>query len=233
MTKQAGQNSVSLVENQPFIDIRNARIEGVSIDSTAVDSTNTPTTQLRRGLTVGYDAAGGNYIDAGDAAVDAHTFGSHTSAEAPDGDWEATTLAVTVPGQGSVTHTWGSHTTVTNLASAILDINGSAAVGSLIVASTSTTNILLTAVNPGVTLSIPPSLATAFAGGAAEATSTGALTKYGVLLDPIVSMFGIDDAVEDKNASIVTANAILRSSDVLELTTAARQYFEANNIELV
>jgi len=233
MSKQAGQNSVSLVENQPFIDIRNARMEGVSIDATARDSANTPTTQLRRGLVVGYDSAGANYIDASDAAVDAHTYGSHTSAEAPDGDWDGTTIAFSVPGQGTFTHTWGSlGTSISNLATAILDINGTNA-GAFVLASASGANLLLTAIRPGVTLSITPSLATAYAGGAAEATSDGALVKYGILLDPIVSMFGIDDAAEDKNATIVTANAIVRSSDLLELTTAAKIYFEANDIKLV
>jgi len=234
MSLQGGQESASLVENEPFIDDRNARVEGVSVDSTCVDSTNTPTTQLRRGLVVGYDSAGKNYVDANDSLVDAHTYSSLTSAEAPDGDWEGETILVTIPGQGSVTHTLGSHTTVTNLASAILDINGSAAIGSLVQASASGANILLTAIQPGVVLEITPSLATAFAGGAAvQSNSSGSLNKFGILYDPIVSMLGFGGVVSDKKASIVTANAIVRESDLFELNSAARLAFAANGIRLV
>lgn len=232
--KQARQNSVSLVENQPFIDDRNARVEGVSIDSTTRDSTNTPATQLRRGLVVGYDSAGLNYVDASDSAVDAHTKGTIDSAEAPDGDWDGETLTVAVVGLGTIAYTLGSETTITNLATAISDINDGP-LGTLVFASNNGSgNLRLEAVKQGVVLSVTCSLATAYAAGAnTETTNAGTLNKYGILYDPIPSVLGIDDAAEDRNASIVTANAIVRESDLFELTTAAREYFEQNGIKLV
>lgn len=233
MSIQSGQNSVSLVENQPFIDLRNARIESVSIDPTTVDATNTPTTQLRRGLVLGYDSAGLNYVDAGDALVDAHTKGTIDSAEAPDGDWDATTLTVAVPGIGRIVYTLGSETAISNLATAIADINDGP-LGTLVFASDNGSGLLrLQSVKEGATLSVKSSLATAYAAGAnVETTNTGSLTKYGILYDPIPSMLGIADSAADRNAAIVTANAIVRESDLLGLTTAAREYFAQNNIVL-
>jgi hypothetical protein len=232
MSKTPAQSSVNLVENQPFIDIRNARHEEVTLDSTTIDATNTPTTQLRKGLVVGYDSAGANYLDAADAAVDAHTYGAVTSAEAPDGDWEAETLTIEVEGVGRIAYVSGSLTTVSNIATCIADINNGP-LGALVVASNSGGNLLLTAIKAGVTLSVTSSLATAYAAGAGVATtSAGALTKYGILATAIPSTLGINDTAEDRNVTIVSANAIVRSADLLGVTTAARQWFEANGIKL-
>lgn len=232
MSLTPAQTSVEYVENQPFLDIRNARQEAVTIDSTTIDSTNTPTTQLRKGLVVGYDSAGLNYVDAADAAVDAHTQGAITSAEAPDADWNGETLTVTVESQGTITaYVIGSHGAVSNLATMITDIN-SGALGGLIFAADSGANIILTAVQPGVRLSVTCSLATAFAAGAGvETTSDGVLNKYGVLANGIPSMLGIADVAADRNATIVTAHAIVREADLLGLTTAARLWFNANGVQ--
>lgn len=234
MSKAAGQFSTSLVENDVFLDLRSATIEPCSIDSTAVDSTNSPTTQLRRGLVVGYDGAGLNFVDAADSTVDAHTFGAITSAEAPDSDWNGTTLTVEEVGVGKIAYVVGGVGAVSNLATMLVDVN-QGPLGALVVGSNNGSGLLtLTAIRPGVVLSVTSSLSTAYAAGAGvETTNAGALNKYGILLTPIASMLGISDSAEDKNASIVTANARVKSAGLLGMTTAARQWFDANNILIV
>lgn len=228
--KTPAQNSVTLTENEPFIDVRNARYEDVTIASDTIDTNNTPTTQLRKGLIVGEESAG-TFVDAADAGVTAHANAAITSAEAPDGDWEATTLTVEVIGAGRIAYTLGSLTTVTNLATAIADINNGP-LGALVFASNNGGGLLtLTAVKPGAVLSVTSSLATAYAAGAnTETTASPTFTKYGILAEMIPSMLGIDDAVEAKNAKIVTGNAVVLTSALLGLTTAARQYLAANGV---
>lgn len=230
MSKTPAQNSVTLSENQPFLDIRYATIEEVTLASDVIDTDNTPTTQLRKGLVVGEESAG-TFVDAADAGVVAHANAAITSAEAPDGDWEAETLTVQVVGDGGpIVYTLGTNTTVSNLATAIADINASS-LSDLVVASSSGANLLITANKAGALLSVTCSLATAYAAGAGvETTAAATFTKYGILMTTIPSTLGIDSVAETRNASIVTRNARCRESDVLGLTTAARQWFEANGV---
>jgi len=66
--------------------------EHVIIDSTVVDTTQTPTSKIRPGTVVGKDTATGRYHEAADTAnVTQATAASVTSAEAPDGDWTGIT----------------------------------------------------------------------------------------------------------------------------------------------
>lgn len=222
--------SVSLVENEPFVDTRSAKRESVTLSASTVDSTNSPTTQLRRGLVVGYDAGTGYWIDAGDATVDADVQSYIDSAEAPYSGWQSTTLIITVPGEGTITHTWSG--SLANLSDAIADILNNPA-GSLVTGSNNGSGLLrLTANKPGVRLSLTPSLATAYAAGAntENTNDTGALTNFGILEDPIPSTLDNGGTAVAKRATIITRNAVVRRSKLLGLTTQALNYFLANNI---
>ena len=228
MVLNPAQTSAQLVENQPFIDIRNARHEAVTLQSATIDSTNTPTTQLRKGLVVG-ERSDGAFIDAEDATVVANTVASITSAEAVDGDWVSKITTVSIPAEGlSVSITaGGSDDTAAKyvtllMADTVFEANFLAvALGS---------NLVISARRKGIRIEVSSTLATAFA---ASANSTGVQTKYGILAASIPSMLGIADAATDHNASIITANAIVREANLLNLTASAREYFAATGIQLV
>lgn len=229
MSIQAGQESVSVSEPRPFLDIDSARIKPCTLHEDTRDSTNTPTTQLRRGLVVGYDSANDAYYDAGDAAVDAHEQAVVDSAEAPDSNWQGETLTVNVEGVGQIVHTLDG--SLTNLAGAIADINGNP-VGAFVTASNDGSgNLRLTANSPGRRMTVASSLSTAY--GGATLADDAALTTYGILYETIPSILDISGSAAKRNATIVIANAVVRESDLLELTQAARTYFERANIQLV
>lgn len=220
------QVSASVVESAPFIDIRNARSEACTLSADTVDGGNTPTTQLRRGLCVGYDGGTGDYIDAGDASVDTHDVAVVDSSEAPDGDWASQTLTVDIEGLGALTRTLDAG--ISNLATAIADINNSA-LGAFVTASNNGAGRLrLTANKPFSRLSVSSGLSTAYGGVTVSDDATP--TKYGLLQHPIVSMLDPGGTAVKKNATIITANAIVREADVPNLTQAARQYFAANGV---
>lgn len=228
MVLNPAQTSAQLVENQPFIDIRNARHEAVTLNSATVDSGNTPTTQLRKGLVVG-ERSDGAFIDAEDATVVGNTAASITSAEAVDSDWVSKTLTASIPSEGlTVTVTAGGSDDTAAKYVTLLMADTNFAANFLAVALGS--SLVITARRKGIRIEVSSNLSTAFA---ANASSTGTMTKYGILAASIPSMLGIADAATDHNASIITANAIVREANLLNLTAEARQYFAAKGIQLV
>lgn len=229
MSIQAGQESVSVGQPRPFLDIDSARIKPCTLHEDTRDSTNTPTTQLRRGLVVGYDSGNDAYYDAGDAAVDAHEQAVIDSAEAPDSDWQGETITIDVEGVGQIVHTVGG--SVTNIATAITDINGSGAGAFVTASNDGSGNLRLTANSPGRRMTVASSLSTAY--GGSTLTDDADLTTYGILYETIPSVLDMSGSATKRNASIVIANAVVRESDLLELTQAARTYFERANIQLV
>lgn len=221
----------NLAENEPFINTTGGRPFGITMNSASVDSANTPTTQLRRGLVVGFDSATGAYFNASNAAVDAHVKASVDSAEAPDGDWEATTLTVALTGIGALTHVMGSNTTVTNLATAIADINADPALAPYIIASDNGSGLLrITAVQDGVDIEVSSSLSTAYGGVTVSGSAT--LTTYGILMDPVVSMRGINDDLVDRRAQAYIGRVVAKEDRLFDLTLAAKTYFEKAGIIL-
>lgn len=236
MSKTPAQNSVELVENQPFIDIRSARFEEVTIDSVARDDNNTPTTQLRKGLVLGESGSdAGKFVDAADATVQANAAAYIDSAEAPDGDWEGETITIEVEGEGVLaSYTLGTNTTVSNLATLIQDLEAEPGVNALVrIANNGSGAARFTALDQTARLIITCSLATAFDAAANAAnTASPTVTKYVVLAETIRSILGIDDSAEDRNASVVSANAILSEDDLLSLTQDARDYFRKVNLQL-
>jgi hypothetical protein len=231
MSQTPSQSNVTFNRRMAFQDIRSLFAENITLNSITVDPLNTPTTQLRAGLVVG-QRADGTYVDAADATVVAHTSSAITSLVAPVAGWQGETLTATVPGLGTITHTFAA--SVTNIATAIADVTANP-VGGLVSPANSAGNLQLTANKPGVLLSITCSLAGAFeaVGGVEITNNTGALTIYGILRDGIPSMIGIADVVEDKNAHIATKRFVAISSAIDNLTTAARQYFDANGVTFI
>jgi len=232
MATVPGQISGELVTNEPFVEVRNAQAEDVTLDSATVDSGNSPTTQLRRGLVVGYDSANLNYVGAEAAAVDAHVAALADSAEAPDVNWQAQTLTITMSDGFTHTHTLGSNTTITNLATAITDINTDPVLASRVVASDDGGGLLrLTATDVTATLAVSSSLATAY--GGVTVTGQPTLNKYGIMSTPIPSTIGLTGAAEAQQVGIFTGRMVVDASLCFELTAAARIFFEANGVVFV
>lgn len=229
MSLTAAQTGVNFTQNEPFLDIRDAIMEAATIHSTTIDADNTPTTQLRRGLVLGYDSASLKFVDAADALVDANTQAVVTASETADTDWDGETITVQEPEFGnSVTVTLaGSDDTDAEVVTAL---NANHLFTSFATASVSGSRVVITAHKYGTRLEVTSSLSTAF--GASGTTSTGTKTKHGILLDPIPSMLGIADAAIDRRATIVTGNAVVMSANLLGITDAARQWFRDNNIIL-
>lgn len=228
-----GAVTSDLVERVAFGKIINARTRSATIHSATVDDGNTPTTQLRRGLIVG-KRSDGKFINAEAASVVAHTKSRVDSLEAPDGDWASETLTVSVEGLGSVTFTMDSG--ITNLATFLADFNASNASVFATASNDGSGKARITANKAGVAISVQSSLAGAFNADADTDTSdsSGALTEYGCLQDPIPDMT-VNGTATDHQATILTRDFDLLSVDVEadNLTIAAREYFEANNVKLV
>jgi len=229
MSKGAGQFSVSLVENQPFIDIRNARQESATLNSATRDDSNSPTTQLRRGVVVG-ETGNGDWVDALDGTVQANVAPNLASDEAPDTDWQSTTITAQIIDLG-VTVAVILGAADDTIAEVVAALNGDSGFAAYFIAADDGGGLLeITSRSSCVTLFVNSSLATAF--GAPGKSSTGACTRYGILLESVPSMLGLDDSAEIKNVALITANAIVRESDLLALTNDARVYFNKSNIQL-
>jgi len=230
MATVPGQISGELVTNEPFIEVRNAQAEDVTLNAATVDSGNSPTTQLRRGLVIGYDGGNLDFVGAAAAAVDAHVAAFADSAEAPDADWASETLTIEL--SGGFTHTITLDAGITNLATAITDINTDAALGSVVVASDDGGGLLrLTPTNVTQTIAVSSSLATAY--GGVTVTGSPTLTKYGIMSTPIPSTIGLTGAAEAQQVGMFTGRMVVDASLCFELTAAARIYFEANGVVFV
>jgi hypothetical protein len=227
--KTPAQSSVSLVENQPFVDIRNARQEEVTLDSTTRDDGNTPTSQLRKGLIVA-QLASGKFIDAADGSAPANVAAFVDSSEAADGDWPLTTITSKLPKLGvSVSVTLGGADNTSALVVAAL--NADPSFRNYFLASVQGVLVRITALLKGQRLQVTSSLATAF--GASGQSSNGTFTKHGILASTIPSLLGIADAAEDRNATVITENAIVREANLFGLSEDGRLWFAQHGIQLV
>ena len=227
MSTTPTQNAAEIVENEPFIDTRNATREAVTLSEDTVDAGNSPTTQLRRGLVLGYDGGLDLWIDAGDATVDAHEQAVVTSVEAPDADWQSMVLTVTIDGVDYEVTAGGGDDTIGEF---VTLINDSPVLAPHVIASDSGGDdfLVITSRKSGVRMTVTADLASAF--GAAGLTDTAEYTKFGILADPVASMLGIDGAVEKKRATVITANAVVRGSRLFQMTGAAREFLRNRGI---
>lgn len=233
MSKTPTANIATRSERWPFLEHRAATLRAATLHADTIDASNTPTTQLRPGLVVAKRAADDKFIDAADASVQANAAAAARSLEAPDGDWSDEDITVTVPELGlEVTVTLG--TISGGVGDAVADLNADAAFAAHFVASADT-QLLITARRDDVAINvIAPALASAY--GAAGVDAEPTITEHGILFTPAVdSMLGIDGAAEDRNVTILTANATVRESDLTAagLTNAALLWFRRNNIRLV
>jgi hypothetical protein len=228
MSKTPDQTSATLVENQPFLDIRNARIEAATLDSLTRDDANTITTQLRKGLVVGESGSdAGKYVDAGDATVQTNVAANVSALETADSGWQSATITASIAEEGvSVTVTLGGADDTD--AEVVIALNANEAFNAHFIATAPSGVVLITAIRTGPAIKVISSLATAY--GAAGVSGSPTLTKYGLLMETVRSILGIDDAAEDRNVAIITANAIIREDNVPNLTDAARLWFARNGV---
>ena len=81
------------ITDHPFV-----RGDQIQLDSTVVDARSNPTSLIREGLVVVLVDADDNYILADTAGGDRNASASVSAAETADGDWQNTTITVTVDG---------------------------------------------------------------------------------------------------------------------------------------
>lgn len=219
-----------VVANEPFIGFSEDSRRAVTLAAATVDGGNSPTTQLRRGLVLGYDIGADVWLHASHADVDVSAAAAITAAETADADWASKTFTAALPEIGvSVTVTSGAGDDDDTKIATVL--NGDAQFANFFVASVVATRVVITANRTGLLLTVASSLTTAFAAGASNAPVKG---KYAVLDDAIASMRDFTGgATAKKRASARTRNFTAKESLLLGITADARQYFRENGIILV
>ena len=226
MTLPVNPEAASIVQNEPFIDTRNARREAVTLNSATVDSGNSPTTQLRKGLVVGRDSGTDTWYNASNAAVDANTPAFVDSDEAPDSDWDTTTTTLVNDGK-TYTFTYAS---VTNLADAIAELEADPEIAnSFDFANDGSGNLRITSKEAGTRLSVSSDLASAY--GGVTVVSTDEFNAFGILEETIVSTLDINGTATKRRATVITRNAVVRGSLLLDMTDEARETLKAQNIQ--
>lgn len=193
--------------------------EGIIVDSTNTDATNTPTTRIREGNVLVKRTSTGRYLEANDASGDRNTAASVTSAENPDGDWDASTITVKVNGIEITAVTLASSSSTA--ATVAAELNADTDFAAHCNAAVSGSDVVISTLRAGADmhLEVTSDLSTAF--GTTANTGFGADADYVVLLQRV-------DVVDHINGSAAHAGAraarvgYFDESNLINLTAEAR-----------
>lgn len=228
MSLTPAAQSVDYPGRKPFLNTNSARRKEVTLDAATVDSGNSPTTILRRGLVLA-KTSGGDWIDAADATANENEAATVDSLEPPDSDWTGKILTFILNDEESFTVTLG---TITDLNSAIADLNADLAFyANFIAEDDGSGNLRVKTRRKGADqyLSVAANLSTAYGGVAV--TDRGSYGEFGVLEEP-VDMLDISGAAAAKNGLVVTHNATVDENRLTSLTEGARVALAANGFKL-
>ena len=230
MSLPVQQKAVTYPGQKPFIDTRNAIRKDVTLNSATVDSGNTPTTILRKGLVVGLETSAKTWIDASDALVNANLGATVSSLEAPDADWQSITITSTQSGGGHYSQValGAADDTIAEVVIAMdADANQNLFYSHADSGAGDLLNITTLETGGDAYISVTSSLATAFA--AAGTTAFGSWGQFGIV-DEVIDMLGIDGSVEAKHVNIITGNCVVDESKLTSLTDDAKRALAANGV---
>ena len=209
---------------KPFINTIGAGRDEVTLDANTVDSGNTPTTVLRRGLVVAKKTGLNDWIDAADALANVNTVASLLSDIDVDGTWTGETITVTLNGGHFVSF-------------AIVGATAAALKAELEAVAEFAANYTATVVGSAIRidsrakgadqlLEVTVTTIDAYGNGAGAAGSAfGAFGEFGIT-ENVVDMIAIDGQAQPMNATIVKSNARVLTDRLTSLTNGARRALE-------
>lgn len=230
MSLTPNAQEINFPGRKPFLDTRNAGRKEITMDAATVDSGNTPTSVLRRGLVVAKKTGLEDYIDADDVLANANLVASALSAIDVDGTWTGETITVHLNGGQELV----SFAIVGATAAALkAELEAVAAFAANYTATVVGSAIRIDSRATGADQLLHADVTTIDAYGAGAGVGTDVFGSYGEfgITEEVVDMTSISGSTVAKNATIVYTNARVDLARVTSLTVEARRALEYNGFK--